>query len=255
MRKAILAVLTGLCCLAAIVSGNAIILEQNSKNKAVESFSQLRGDLAPASASWPEEKAEDRLTPYGVYGELAEQNPDLAGWVKIAGTPIDYPVMHSPEDAQFYLDHGFDQSPSVYGVPFADAACDLSPQGGNIIVYGHNMIDGQMFAVLLNYEEQAYFEEHQLIIFDTLEEFGLYQIVAVIKATVSREDPEALDLAQYASFENAGAFASFMEMCGQSSLYATGQSAQLSDRLLILSTCEYSKRNGRLVLVAKKLPA
>jgi len=252
MKKAILAVLTGICCLAAIVSGNAIIYEQNSKAKAVASFTELREARAPAAVSPAD--TEERPTPREVYAELAEENPDLAGWVKIEGTPIDYPVMQTPADPEFYLDHGFDKSANVYGVPFADPACDLSAADGNIIVYGHNMFDGQMFAALLKYGERSYFQAHQRIVFDTLEEFGLYQIVAVLQVTVTKGDPAAVDFSQYAYFEDEEEFAAFTAMCGEAALYATGQSIEATDRLLILSTCEYSEPNGRMVLVAKKLP-
>ena len=38
----------------------------------------------------------------------------------------------------------------------------------------------------------------------------------------------------------------------QLALYETGVTAEYGDRLITLSTCEYSAQNGRLVVVAKK---
>lgn len=35
--------------------------------------------------------------------ELHQQNRDLAGWIRIEDTNINYPVMHTPDNPDFYL--------------------------------------------------------------------------------------------------------------------------------------------------------
>jgi sortase B len=48
-------------------------------------------------------------------------------------------------------------------------------------------------------------------------------------------------------------FDTFVETCKNLSLYDTGLSAEYGERLLTLSTCEYSQPDGRMVVVAKQV--
>ena len=48
-------------------------------------------------------------------------------------------------------------------------------------------------------------------------------------------------------------FDAYIDKCKELSLYDTGVSAEYGDKLITLSTCEYSRTNGRLVVVAKKV--
>ena len=52
------------------------------------------------------------------YAKVKEQNPDLVGWVKIEGTKIDYPVLQTVDNPNFYLKHDFDRKSSIYGAPY-----------------------------------------------------------------------------------------------------------------------------------------
>lgn len=115
--------------------------------------------------------------------QLWEKNQDLAGWLSIEGTAIDYPVMHTAQDEEYYLRRAFDRSNSVSGTPFLAAGCFTGC--GNYIIYGHNMKDGSMFAALLNYADDTFWEEHPTIRFDTLEETGTYQVLAAFYIDVS----------------------------------------------------------------------
>ena len=86
-----------------------------------------------------------------VLPELAElylQNSDLAGWICIEDTNINYPVMHTPENPDFYLKHGFDKEYSDYGCPYVQDNCDVQKPSDNVVIYGHHMKNGSMFADL-----------------------------------------------------------------------------------------------------------
>ena len=52
------------------------------------------------------------------YQELYAQNPDLAGWLCINGTNINYPVVQA--DNSYYLRRGFDRLYSTAGTLFLD---------------------------------------------------------------------------------------------------------------------------------------
>lgn len=82
----------------------------------------------------------------------------MVGWIKIDGTAIDYPVMYTPNDGDFYLTHGFNKQKARNGVPFIDQRCTVEPPGTNIIIYGHHMKNGTMFADLAQYKDKNFGE-------------------------------------------------------------------------------------------------
>lgn len=182
------------------------------------------------------------------YGSLHEQNSDFIGWICIDGTEINYPVMQSPENPGFYLKHGFDKSRSEYGVPYLDEACVIG-ESNNLIIYGHHMKNGTMFCDLDGYADPAFCELHPVIHFDTLSSFGDYEVIAVFRYDTNHDD---FRYNRYADMDET-TFGHFMKEVHLRELYSTGKSASYRDQLLTLSTCEYSYKNGRLVVVAGKV--
>lgn len=116
------------------------------------------------------------------YKGLWEKNGDLAGWVSIDGTGIDYPVMWTPDDPEYYLHRNFEREKSYGGTPFAaGSGFDLGGEGC-VFLYGHNMRNGSMFADLLKYREKSYWENHPVICLDSLWEHRRFQVFSVLYA-------------------------------------------------------------------------
>ena len=186
------------------------------------------------------------------YATVYEQNPDMVGWIYIADTQINYPVMQTPDDPNFYLKHSFDKSSSNHCCPYVNANCDISKPSDNLIIYGHRMKDGSMFADLDKFTDKSFWENHRTIIFNTLTQRQTYEIIAVFKvATGTGFETEF----KYYSFTDASSpeeFKNYISRAKSKALYDTGITAEYGDKLLTLATCEYSNRNGRLVVVAKK---
>ena len=229
-----------------------------NKRQADESFQSLRDQVsletgAPKQQTGQEALPAPQRTPQEVYGALKEENSDFAGWISIDGTAIDYPVMQTPEDGSYYLKREFQKRRSLCGVPFADTACDLSSPDSNVILYGHNMKDGTMFSALLGYESPDFFAQHPTIRFDTMTEFGVYQVAAVLKASAEVGEPTALNLSDCAQWKDGQAFQDFLNQCSRQSLYPIEADLQAGDHLLLLSTCEYSRKDGRLIVIAKEI--
>lgn len=185
----------------------------------------------------------------GEYYALYRENPDLVGWVSIEGTDLSYPVMQTPEDPDFYLKHDFSKQENKYGVPYLQADCDLT-RSDNLIVYGHHMQDGSMFSALCQYTSADFYAAHPTIRFDTIYSYGSYEVLAVFKTsggTGGFHYYEFVDAADAAEFDD------YVAACKKRSLYSIETTAAYGDRLLTLSTCEYSRTNGRMVVVAKLL--
>lgn len=186
------------------------------------------------------------------YKNLLKKNQRLIGWLKIADTNIDYPVMQT-EDNEYYLDHNLNQEYDKNGSIFMDKDCDTLNESTNYILYGHNMRSGQMFGNLDKYEDKSYYEDHKYIQFDTIYEKGKYEVMYVFRSKVYGETEIVFKYYQFIDAYSEQEFDSYMKEMAAISFYDTGVTAKFGDQLLTLSTCDYEEDNGRFVVVAKKV--
>ena len=114
------------------------------------------------------------------YSELFLKNTDMVGWLSIAGTTVNYPVMQTPNAPNYYLKRNFEKEYSDLGTPYIQENCDLA-SSDNLVIYGHHIKGGKMFGALEDYKSQSFYEEHKTIQFDTLTQRSEYEIVAVFK--------------------------------------------------------------------------
>jgi len=187
------------------------------------------------------------------YQDLYLQNNDMVGWIKIEDTKINYPVMQSKDNPNFYLKHGFDKAYTDYGCPYVQENCDVDIPSDNLIIYGHNMKDSSMFSRLMKYTDKSFWETHKTIRFDTLTEKCDYEIIAAFKTVVYTDSPESFKYYQFINADTGDEFNAYITKCKELALYDTGVTAEYGDKLITLSTCEYSRNNGRMVVVAKKI--
>ena len=186
------------------------------------------------------------------YKSLYNQNKNLIGWLKIADTNIDYPVMQT-DNNEFYLDHDVNQEPDKNGTLFMDYQCDVLTPSSNFIIYGHNMRSGNMFGNLDKYKSESYYKQHPVILFDTIYEKGIYQIMYVFNSHIYTEDEITFKYYQMIDIASEKEFESNMNSMKEISLYDTGVTAVYGEQLLTLSTCDYGEDDGRFVVVAKRV--
>jgi len=211
----------------------------------VHSMEPFRPAPAFLAGEEPEEETPPEVSPYEA---LARENPDFAGWLSIAGTVIDYPVMWTPEEPEYYLRRAFDGSDAVSGSLFVGAGCE--PDGVHVIVYGHNMKDGSMFGSLSGYKSADYAAAHPVISFDTLPQGGEYKILAAFYSHAYTPGEEGFRYYRYTDLSGREAFEDYVRQAKAAALYDTGVTAEYGDRLLTLSTCSYHRENGTFVVVA-----
>lgn len=186
------------------------------------------------------------------YREMAKEYPGLFGWLRIPDTRIDLPVMQPLKEKDFYLDHDFTGAASAEGALFADPENNRWPQDGNTVIYGHNMKNGHVFGTLDLYEDPAYFKAHREILFDTIYETGIYEAVAVVKTRIRNENEQGFRYYQFFQYDNQEQFLQCADFVNENQMFDTGSRLRYGDQILMLSTCEYSQENGRLVIVARK---
>lgn len=183
------------------------------------------------------------------YQQFYTINPDFVGWIKIEGTSIDYPVMQDKENPEFYLSHNFLREEQYSGSVFLDGFTSTYPMDDNVILYGHNMKDGSIFGSLKQYKDQKFYQEHTEFEFDTCYEKALYKIIAVVVTDIS----EAREFYYY-EFSNydENSFQKCKEFIEEEQLYKTGYQAEYGDKLVMLSTCEGSSKDSRLIVIGRK---
>lgn len=185
------------------------------------------------------------------YRTLYEQNPDFAGWLTIEDTVIDYPVMYKEGDNDFYLSHNFEGEQDTNGLLVMDKRNDPEEDNINTLIHGHNMKSGAMFGSLKYYLSEEYYRAHPVIRFSNRYETGEYEIFAVFTSTVYDENTTDVRYFDYIRIEDREQFLAYVDEAKKNSVYDTKITPQWGDRLITLSTCEYSKENGRLVIVGR----
>ena len=185
------------------------------------------------------------------YQKLNVKNSDMVGWIRIDGTRINYPVMHTPNKPDFYLYRAFDKSYSIYGCPYLQDNCDLNRPSDNFIIYGHHMNDGSMFSDLVKYASKDFYNSHKIIQFNTVNEKHDYEVVAAFSTSV--DEGKGFRYYDFVNAYGSEDYDSFIKSVKKLSYYDTGKTAEFGDKLITLSTCEYTHSNGRMVVVAKQL--
>ena len=182
---------------------------------------------------------------------IAKINSDVVGWIKIENTNIDYPVM---QNGDYYLHRNIYKNYSSHGTPYLAEYCNIQ-YSDNLIIYGHHMNDNSMFAQLDNYKKHSFYENHKYIKFysyyngKTIEK--TYEVAIAFKTVVYSD--KGFKYYNYTNFSDVQELNDFIENCRKLEFYNTGIDINYGDKLITLSTCEYSQKNGRIVVVAKQI--
>ena len=171
----------------------------------------------------------------------------------IENTKIDYPVMQTPEEEEYYIHRDFYGEYSSAGTLFVDLESNVQKPSDNILIYGHNMKTGKMFHDLLKYENESFYKNHKYIQFDTIYGNGTYEVIAAFRTHILTEKEDGFRYYQFFNAEDKSAFNQYVSGCKALTGYTIDTDASYGDSLLTLSTCAYHTDNGRFVVVAKKL--
>lgn len=221
--------------------------EQAQQEETISDGSGIGFDAPETQRHTEEPPEEPQDTPYAA---LYAENSDFVGWLHIDNTRIDYPVMSTPGEPEYYLYRAFDQTSSQSGTPFVGK--DSTIDSDLFIVYGHNMKDDTMFGTLDRYAEQAFWEKTPSVSFTTICEEREYEIFAAVKTRVLYQDEPGYRWYYQAGDLTGEAFDELIRYLRENALYDTGITPVYGEQIMILCTCSYQEDNGRFLVAARK---
>lgn len=179
------------------------------------------------------------------FDTLREQNADTAGFLKVKGTDIEFVAVQTV-DNDYYLKHNFEKNDNRAGWIFVDCRNELDGSDKNIVIYGHNMLNGSMFSTLSNVLEREWLDDinNRFITFITPDENSIYEVYSVYQ--VADNDYYTQTEFTEESFNN------YVNITLKNSIYDFGTTVSSNDQLLTLVTCGRSNSN-RIIVNAKKL--
>ena len=177
------------------------------------------------------------------FAGLQEMNPDIVAWIYCQGTVINYPVVQT-EDNEYYLNHLFNGERNSSGCLFVDFRNGSDFSDENTIIYGHNMKNQKMFAPLVHYSDQTYYDAHPVMWLITPEKS--YKL-EVFSGYVT--DPT--DQSWQRSFTDRDTFENWLRQTEEKSMFSSNVTVDGADRVVTLSTCTYDFDDARYIVVAK----
>lgn len=185
------------------------------------------------------------------FDELLEINDEVCGWITIDGTNIDYPVMYAPNrEDDFYLHHNIYGKYSSIGTLYTYSGSNsLNNSQEDIsdvtLMFGHNLKSGKMFAQLVKYYKQSFYDEHQFGVIYTPDEY-----VFKITFFAGIITPGVLDERVYRDeFADENMFNEFVQYLIENSTFTSDVEVEFGDKIIGLQTCEYTAGdNSRYIL-------
>lgn len=191
---------------------------------------------------------------------MLEINPDYVGYVSIPGR-VDEAVVQTTDNL-YYLNTDIYGRKRQRGTVFADHRNNVSDyadlQSDNIILYGHNQIDGTMFGELDYYRwDYKYWLQNPFIYFDNRYEHSVYVIIASFVTNNLPEDDNGnvFDYYNYIDFGKKHPFDAYIKELNERSHFHTGIDVNEDDKFITLSTCSTEWDTSRHVIVGRKLRA
>lgn len=177
------------------------------------------------------------------FAKLKQKNSDAIAWIKVNGTDIDFPVVKGTDNS-YYLTHNFDKEKNKAGWIFADYRNKFDGTDKNIIIYGHNMKNGSMFASLKDVIKEEWYnnENNKYIALITENENCKYQVFSVYQ----------IETEEYYLQTNISNFKEFVEKIKGRSKKKFNVDIKETDSILTLSTCADNTKY-RVVLHAVKV--
>ena len=211
------------------------------------------GIIEQARTVWHETETQDDTEP-SVIELMLKENSDFKGWITVPNTKIDNPI-YQTDNNEYYLTHNQQKQKSVYGALFFDCKNTITENetDKNLVIYGHHMKNGSMFANLTKYKSLSFYKENPTVEFSTIYKKNTYKIYAAFVLNASKEDDNGyIYNISRKSFIDDSDFNTWVNEARERSLINTEVDVQSGDNIITLVTCSYEFDNARFVVMARE---
>ena len=227
------------CLIIAGFSGWNLYKELHEYQESKETYEKL----TPSVVIENPDTNEVDTAPLFDWEKLKGINGDFVGWIRLDDSTVDYPFVQGT-DNEYYLRHLFDGTYNNSGCVFMDVNNNRDFSDKNTILYAHNMKNGTMFASIEKYKDASYYDGHKVIhIYTEATTYDVYPVAGIV--TDGQDDYVRT------SFNDDNDFMSYVNRFVSSSTFTSEQSIETTDRMIMLSTCNYDRSDGRYVLIGK----
>ena len=250
-KRTIITVVVAVLVVMIAASGGYLLFKHLNTSNTKKKYSELASSYAQLTVASDEVVTDESgvpLKPNPVdFASLQAQNSEIYSWIKIPNTNVDYPVLRSETDDNFYIDHDYEKDYSFAGAIYSQFCNHRDYSDRVTVLYGHNMADNSMFASLHNFEDAGFFEENREMTIYTPDKQLDYDIVSAFVYD-DRHIMNSFDFTKddvYRDFLD-----SVMNPHSVSSNVRDGVTLDINDRIVILSTC-LNYGDGRYLVVGK----
>jgi len=183
-----------------------------------------------------------------------KQSKEVAAWISISGTKINYPVMYTGlKNNTKYLQKNIKGEKDTHGMLFASYMTPKRKITYNSVIYGHNMKDGTMFTDLTKYASKSFYNTHKYVKFSTQGYNYVYEVVEVARVSCKTGSKDRMIYQKFCQLNNKKTFKKWQKQVAKNREYKCSGKYKRTDKLLMLSTCEYTKENGRFIVICKQI--
>ena len=246
-----------ICLILAVLLGVVAIYKYQDEKNAGEEYDEIREEVVqepekpqPEETELSQEPAEETESTVEIpidFQSLQAQNPDVYAWIQVPGTEVDYPILQSPDDNGYYLDHDINKAEKAEGAIFTENYNTKTFEDPNTVIYGHDMKNGTMFQSLHRYMDRSFFDANRDVTIYLPDKILHYKIFAAYLYD-NRHLLMSFDFwnkEEYQQYLN-----NIFSMRDMNSFVDTSMEVTNEDRIITMSTCYAGISNQRYLVQA-----
>ena len=198
----------------------------------------------PTTVSEVQQKVENPID----FASLQAANSEIYAYIKIEDTNVDYPIVQSATDDEFYLRHtAEDKSWSASGAVYTESVNTNTFNDRVTVIYGHNGYGDTFFTTLHRFEKEDFFNNHPYFYIYTPEKKLTYQVISAFKYD-DRHIMNSFNFADTVQFLEFEQYLSNPSSALKNVRTQLDKELDEDSKIVVLSTCITNQKSSRYLV-------
>lgn len=198
----------------------------------------------PTTVSEVQQKVENPID----FASLQAANSEIYSYIKIEDTNVDYPIVQSATDDEFYLRHtAEDKSWSASGAVYTESVNTKTFNDRVTVIYGHNGYGDTFFTTLHRFEKEDFFNNHPYFYIYTPEKKLTYQVISAFKYD-DRHIMNSFNFADTVQFLEFEQYLSNPSSALKNVRTQLDKELDEDSKIVVLSTCITNQKSSRYLV-------